>query len=316
MTQARCCYAISLWRYSCQGCKPTACKYLARLPRWTFAMHRALQQSQEIAAAHGSCSHAGQVRGLLLTIYMCDATNRQKVHQVGQCQLAGVRHPREHGFSEEEAAHAYAIQPAGQFAINPGFYAVCDTGTVPGCIGCLYGRRNPCAVLCLASARATRNDRSECDVRRHPYPGIDVLFGSRYLPTFLGQRMRDLQVCTGQYHARIGAPPQYRIAVVEPWEDTARIGFGQPLYGQATARSNQTFRQRGCGVRKRGRVVKPDQTTHGCSCLARRRIRDIVMMHGKHAGGAVGDIVLQLGAYRAEGQLWPRDVLDARSEEH
>ena len=64
----------------------------------------------------------------------------------------------------------------------------------------------------------------------------------RGLLQLLAQRVRDVQPRRRQHGARIGRPPQHRIAVVEPREDAVTIGIHQPLQRQRAAGGEQTIR--------------------------------------------------------------------------
>ena len=84
----------------------------------------------EVCAAHFRRAEAGQVRGVLLAIDHRQAMLAAEPHQRGQRDLRRVRPVGEHLFAKNRLPDGHAIQPAGQFAVDPGLDAVRMTGRV------------------------------------------------------------------------------------------------------------------------------------------------------------------------------------------
>ena len=180
---------------------------------------------------------------------------------------------REHRLAEHHPAEVDAVQAADQFAVHPGLDAVDIARAGPGGVGGLHLGHDPGAVLALArGVRALGHH--PCDV----VVEADFAAGrAQEAAQRLAQRVRQLEVGRAQQHARVGRPPEHRLAGAVPGKDAVRIGVAQPRDGQATAGREQAGRlgavvQRAGGGRQR-RVSEQPGDRHGSGASARERRR-------------------------------------------
>ena len=74
--------------------------------------------------------------------------------------------------------------------------------------------------------------------------------------------MRDVHLRRAQHRARIGRPPQDRIAFVEPGKNAAPIGIEQPPRRERAAGGEQAIRIIERLVDRRKRVGRPEKRDH------------------------------------------------------
>ena len=169
-----------------------------------------------------------------------------KTYQGRERDLGRIRRPGKHGLPKDCLTLRYAIQPAYQFAVHPGFHTVRLARSVQLAVGCDHRRKNPAARLITACCVRTCADH----VRER---GIEADLASRVAcEACQGFAQRPVQSEVGdlQNHARVGAPPQIGLSLAEPREDSLVIGFLQARDRQIAARRQQT---RGVRPRPPGR---------------------------------------------------------------
>jgi hypothetical protein len=209
-----------------------------------FGPDRLPQMSQEIGAADRGGAERGQVAGFLLAIDQLDAVVSQEAHQIGQCDLGGVRAPREHGFAVEHMADAYPIKAADQFAVQPDFRGVREAGLVQPAIAIDDIVRYPGAGAGAARLGAGAHDGFEGRVEAD-FPAAVALRSAPALfeaAQRLAQAVGNAEIGGLEHHARIGAPPENRLAVRIPGENALAIGVQQAQRRQIRAGRQQAGR--------------------------------------------------------------------------
>ena len=92
----------------------------------------------------------------------------------------------------------------------------------------------------------------------------------------LAQRARELELADQQHHARVGRPPQHRLAVAVPREHAAAVGLGEPRLAQpppaasrpgASERAPSARRVAGSGVRSSSsQAITPETASQSLVC--------------------------------------------------
>ena len=111
-------------------------------------------------------------------------------------------------------------------------------------------------------------------------PGRDATQGRRRYQALVA---RELELVDEQDHARIGAPPEDRLAAVVPGENAMSVRIAEALGRQVPARRQQPVRiiERGIDRRKQGTEAQP--RNHG-SILPVWRVRFKPVVIPAHAG--------------------------------
>src|SRR3982750_1400397 len=161
--------------------------------------------------------------GVLLAVNHGDLVYAAKGHQCRKRDLGGVRLMGEHRFAKYPAAQVDAVQPAHQFAIHPGFYAVGMSSPVKAGVGLHHIRNNPGARLARARLAGTGiDDALEGTVKAKLATGLRLEAGQG-----LAQRAMKLEMRCLQDHAWVGAPPKRWLAQAKPRENSVRISLDQ-----------------------------------------------------------------------------------------
>jgi len=186
--------------------------------------------AREFGAREFAGAERGQVGGGHLAVDHADVPACEAAHEVHQRDFRGIRHKRKHRFAVEHAAEGHAVKAAGEFAGDPGFHRMCDAGGVQFAVGRDHLLRDPRSGV--RSARRSAGAHDGLEGRVH----ADCVIAAREA---LAQRARHFEFGREQHHARIGAPPQHRLAVAEPREDAVAVGVGQARDGQVGPRGEQ-----------------------------------------------------------------------------
>jgi hypothetical protein len=165
-----------------------------------------------------------------------EAAHAQIFEQVGQGDLGGIAGAMEHRFAREEPSHGDAVNPAHELVVEPGLDAVGVAEPMQARVGVEHVGGDP-GVLALAAAA---HYIVECLV-----DGEAELAG----PDGAGQAARDVEAIEFEDGARLGRPPQDRIAFVVPREDAAAIGAQQRLGPQIAADGNEALFVRPVGLK-------------------------------------------------------------------
>src|SRR5699024_5540860 len=112
-------------------------------PRRGVKLLHQLKQGEEFGAMVQTCPQATQVRGVLLTINMGNATCLKHCDQIRQRDLAGIGLPGKHGLAKREPAQTHAVEPANQPATAPDLQAMHLPLLVPLLVYLKDLRRNP-----------------------------------------------------------------------------------------------------------------------------------------------------------------------------
>src|SRR5262245_45133106 len=122
-----------------------------------------------------------------------------------------------HRFAKERLAQRHSIEPADQCAVVPGLDGMSEAQTMQLDVCFLHLRRNPGTALSLTRrARASRYDFLENSVEG------DLISVST---KSLAQAMGDLECIQIQDKSRVGRPPENRLVVRIPGEDTDPVSF-------------------------------------------------------------------------------------------
>ena len=218
---------------------------------------------QKRIACDRRSAHLRQIVGLLLAIDQVDAVAQTKPAQRHQQGFRAIAHLGEHGFAVEHAADAHAVQTGAQRIALPQLETVGQAARVQGGVGLKHVGGDPGAgVGALRAALLHHAGEGGVD------PKMPI--GAATEPTCrFFQRARHMQLLGPQHHARIGAPPQQRLARAEPGENTLPVGPLQGVGIELPAHGKQAGERRQCGERLRcGRKViarfKPgDLPVHG-----------------------------------------------------
>mmetsp|Transcript_4831 Transcript_4831/g.17078 ORF Transcript_4831/g.17078 Transcript_4831/m.17078 type:complete len:248 (+) Transcript_4831:528-1271(+) len=176
-----------------------------------------------------------QVAGVLLAVDPRDAEFAAQADQRAQRDLGCIGAAHEHRLAEEHPAEVDAIEAADEFAVDPGLNAVHGR---PGQVGGLQLGHDPGAVLAVARRAGAGPQHGGPVV-------VDANFAARRGGEALhrlAQRARQLEVRRLQHHARVGRPPQRRLAGAIPREDATPIGRLQARGRQRRARGEQPGR--------------------------------------------------------------------------
>ena len=165
-----------------------------------------------------------------LTIDEPETAGRQPLRQVDERQLGGIGTHAEHGFPAEHRADGDPVEPPGEFPIEPAFHAVGLSGPVQAFVGCHHLGHDPGAWRAGARPGTAADDRTEGLVGSDPVAAT---------PTQPGHRPTDVNVLRIEHRARIRAPPQGRLARLEPGKDAAPVRLEQSLDTQVTTDGEQ-----------------------------------------------------------------------------
>ncbi len=196
------------------------------------------QPGCERRARHRARAQAGEVRGFHLAVDQAESPALQLPRQPHQRDLGGVGFAAEHGFAVEHAADRHAVETADQLAVAPGFHRMRVAGLEQAGVGRHHRRGNPGAACPLPWRGAGAHHLGEGGVDTQLEAGVAHA---------LGQRTGDAHLVRHQHHARVGTPPQDRLAGVEPGKDAVAVGIQQALRRQVAA-----HRQQAVGVGERG----------------------------------------------------------------
>src|SRR5574340_184624 len=195
-----------------------------------FAVYQFLQPGDEFIARDLARAERGEVRGVHLAVDHAEPPASELPGEMRQRDLRGVAGPAEHGFAVEHAADGDAVQSPNQPAVHPGLHRVRVTHLVQRAIGRDHVFTYPCAVMPAARRGAGAHHLPEGGVTAHFISGV---------AQHLGERAGDPDLARDQHHARVGAPPQGRLAGIEPREDAVPVGLQQARRGQVAARREQ-----------------------------------------------------------------------------
>jgi hypothetical protein len=145
--------------------------------------------------------------GVLLAVDQADAVGAAERHQRGQGDLGRVGAVREHRLAEEHAADAHAVQAADQFAVDPGLHAVHRPARCQARVGVAISGTIQVPSWPSRGVRRRPDHRSKALSKRISQPGVRRSAAASCAAT--GAR---LELGHRQHHARVGAPPQHRLA--------------------------------------------------------------------------------------------------------
>ena len=193
-----------------------------------------------------------------------DAKALQLRNERDQRDLRRIRLVREHRFAEEHAPERDAVEAADEPPVAPALDRVRIAPPVQLAIRIDHLRRDPGAALPLPRrARARADDRAEV--------GVDARL-ERAGAHPLAQRARHAELRDVQHHARIGAPPQDRLAVRVPRKDALAIGGDDALGRQVRAGGQQAVGLGERGLeRRKGRLRRKPRDQRGPPGSSRRR---------------------------------------------
>ena len=95
---------------------------------------------------------------------------------MGEGDLGSVGAPAEHGFTVKGPPDGHAVEPAGEFAVDPGFHAVGVAELVHSNVGGLDGGGDPGAAARLTGFGAGPDDRGEVVVEAN----FEVMLAERF----------------------------------------------------------------------------------------------------------------------------------------
>ncbi|MEY3939418.1 MAG: hypothetical protein RL659_2259 [Pseudomonadota bacterium] len=158
---------------------------------------------------------------ILLAVDGLNAVLLADMNQSCKCHFGAVTERAEHGFAEHSFANTNKVQACHQVAIEPCFGAMRVACAVQGFVGIDHGRHDPCSFLALSGAlRASFYHVVKCAVKTQ----LELRM-RRITSQGFSQRSVKFEAFDLQHHARIGAPPQYRLVGVEPRKHAFGIGF-------------------------------------------------------------------------------------------
>ena len=168
--------------------------------------------------------------------------------------LGRIGDAAEHRLAEEHAADGHPVQSAGKRRAVPAFDRVRVSGAVQPAVRGDHRLVDPGAVL----SRAGRRTFADHTVERGICGG-----GERLAPQRAVQGPADVQGMRPEHRARVGGPPQDRLAPGEPREDAVAIRIQQAPRAEVAAGREQAVRfverERRIGEVVRGRARRDSE---------------------------------------------------------
>ena len=195
---------------------------------------------KEFGAGDFSPAEKGQMPGVLLAIDQADAVVAAQCDQGRERDLGGIGGMGKHGFAKHRPAECHAVQPADQFAMDPGLDAVGMACCMEPGIGLDHLRHDPGSRLALTLFGGARGDDLS---ERVVHADFAVRLGAEGLQR-LAQRAVQPKLGDRQRHARVWRPPQDGLPGAIPGEGALRVCGAQVRYVQCASGSQQA----GCGI--------------------------------------------------------------------
>lgn len=190
----------------------------------------ALQVVGEFPPADGAGAQAVQVAGRHLAVDEDEAGVAQMADQRDEADLGSVVGAAEHRFAEEQPAHGQAVEAADQLSLLPDLHGVGNSAQVQLLVGQLHRRGDPGAVGVVTRRGTSLDHRPEVTVESD----FEAL-----LAQALGQAAGNVQFVGEQDGARVGRPPEDRLAILVPGEAAVAIGCDQALRIEVAAGREQ-----------------------------------------------------------------------------
>src|SRR5260221_3953909 len=193
-----------------------------------WILYRLFQQLRECLAGDLARAERGEVARGLLAVDHAAAVAAQALDQLHQRHLGGIRGAREHRLAEEHLPERDSVEPALEASVVPRLDAVRETELMQADVAFDHLGHDPCSGLSLAPAGAGLDHLAERGVHAR------LLRAAIDAP---GERARNPELGREEHHARIGRPPQDRVAPGEPREDAMAVGLPEALRRQCAARA-------------------------------------------------------------------------------
>lgn len=205
------------------------------------------ESCQEFRSRNRPETEAGEVLGFDLAVQQRHVPFVKTLAQRGDHAFGGARFEAEHRLAEEGAPKADAVEPADQAFAVPGLDRMRVTQPVQLDVGAADRRHDPGAALAAAGQL--------CAVGDHGLEGAIGGHDPVATAQLAAEAARQVQGVGGDHHARIGAPPQRRLARREPREDALRIRAHEPFRLQSAAPGQQAVGiAQGLLDRRKGRM--------------------------------------------------------------
>ena len=170
-----------------------------------------------------ACSEPGRKAGL--PAFKLSGKMRQR-------DFRGVAGVAEHGFAVEHAPDADAIQASGKISAYPGFHRMSVTHFMQRAIGGNHVLVYPGTVVSGTRRRATAH---------HLFKGGVAAHFIRAIAQHPGERTGNFEFARNQHHSGVGAPPQDRLAGIEPREYPVAVGVQQSRRGKIAPGCEQSI---------------------------------------------------------------------------
>ena len=190
-----------------------------------------LQMRQIGRARHHFGSQTDQVWIFELGINDRPAGIEGNAHECPEGDLGGIGFHTEHGLATKQSAHRDTIKAADQLVVMPNLDTVRMTLFVQGAVAGHDVMADPGVISIGTRCGAMLDDRSKSLIDRNSPSDVTQAFS---------QTTRGREICGIKHTAWVWRPPEYRVGLGEPGNDTLALGGQQPLGRKITPSSEQT----------------------------------------------------------------------------